>query len=173
MSVRSRNLEPADEHNRRRQHQQIGFLSGRRAEGCFVWLLRLAGLLLIAVSVVGSFYGLQGKPAAGPLQVIPDMVKAWPALIGALAAQGFLSVGQWGARQRAQGSIVVTERGRRRQGGDWRFWIVYLALLALSAALNWIAYGGNLVTWGILLVLAVLAVVGGDALAELVIVVDE
>lgn len=174
MSVKSRELPSGQGQTAApRQGQRIGFLSGRAAEGCFVWLLRFAGLLLIAVSIVGTFYGLQGKPAAGPLRVIPDMVTAWPALVGAVAAQGFLSVGQWGARQRARGQVVEDREGRRRRRGDWRFWAVYMGLLALSAALNWIAYGPHLVQWGIPWALAALAVVGGDAAAELVIVVDD
>lgn len=173
-TVRSREVGSEQQPERRpRQQQRIGFFSGRSAEGCFVWLLRLAGLLLIVVSVVGSFYGLQGKAASPPLKVIPDMVAAWPALIGALAAQGFLSIGQWGARQRALGELVMHEGKRRRKGGDPRFWLVYLGLLALSAALNWIAYGPPLLQWGVPVALAVLAVVAGDAIAELVIVVDE
>lgn len=170
MNVKVRDLQ----HDAPRRSERIGFLSGRRAEGCFVWLLRLAGLLLIVVSVVGSFYGLQGASAEGPLKVIPAMIAGWPWLLGAVAVQAFLSIGQWGSRQRAQGSLASSSEGRRRRvGGDPRFWVVYLALLVLSAALNWIAYGVHLIQWGIPWALALLAVVAGDALAELVIVVDE
>ena len=140
-------------------HEQIGFLSGPAVEAGFVWLLRLAGVLLIVVSIVGSFYGLQGKAASAPARLLADLGAAWPMLLGALAAQLFLSVGQWGARQRA-----------RR---DRRFWFVYLGLLAVSAGLNWIAFGPHLVDWGVPWLMAALAVIGGDAAAELVIVVNE
>jgi hypothetical protein len=158
---------------RRRPKRRIGFLSGGSTETAFIWLLRLAGVVLIAVSIVGTFYGLQGKEAEGLLRVIPAMVKGWPWLLAALAAQAFLSVGQWGSRQRAQGQMETKDGKRRRVGGDPRFWLVYLALLVFSAALNWIAYGPHLLEWGIHWALAALAVIIGDALAELVIVADD
>jgi hypothetical protein len=62
---------------------------------------------------------------------------------------------------------------RGRDDGDPRFWLAYLALLALSAALNWIAYGGHMVDGGVPLALAVLTIVAGDAAAELVVVLDD
>jgi|GEM_PF-2981082 len=177
MAVTSREIPPKDQPaapGPQRRARRIGWLSGAAAEGAFVLLLRLAGVALVLISVVGSFYGLQGKPAAGPLAVLPQVVAGWPWLLAALAAQAVLSVGQWGSRHRAQGERYTTDTGKRkRRGGDPRFWLVYLLLLAGSAALNWIAYGGHLVTWGVPWALAVLAVVGGDALAELVIVADD
>ena len=60
----------------------------------------------------------------------------------------------------------------QRARADRRFWLAYLVLLALSAGLNWLAYGPHLVAWGIPWLLAALAVIGGDALAELVIVYE-
>lgn len=176
MSVKSRTYHPQDDDPpgpRRRQKRRIGFVSGGGAEHAFVWLLRLAGVALILVSVVGSFYGLQGREAEAPLKALPAMAKGWPWLLGALAVQAFLSVGQWGSRQRAQGTLETKDGQRHRVGGDPRFWIVYLALLIMSAALNWIAYGPHLLQWGIHWALAALAVIVGDAMAELVIVVDE
>lgn len=174
MSVHSRDIPPREVPSQRRAARQIGFLSGRGAEGCFILLLRVAGVVLIVVSIVGTFYGLQGKEAEGPMKIIPAMVTGWPWLIAAGAIQALLSVGQWGSRKRAQGDLVTLQSGhRKRQGGIPGFWLVYLALLAISAALNWVAYGDHLVTWGVPLLLAVLAVVAGDALAELVIVVDD
>jgi hypothetical protein len=176
VSVKSRPYYASDDETpepRRRQKRRIGFLPGGSTEAAFIWLLRLAGVALIAVSIVGSFYGLQGKEAEGPLKVVPAMAAGWPWLLGAVAVQAFLSVGQWGSRQRAQGGVEMTDGKRHRVGGDPRFWIVYLALLSMSAALNWIAYGPHLLQWGIHWALAALAVIVGDALAELVIVVDE
>ena len=174
MAVSSRDIAPKEvKPAERRRAQGIGFLSGAAAERGFVVLMRAAGVALVGVSVVGTFYALQGKPAAGPLRVGPDMVAGWPWLLAAIAAQSFLSVGQWGARQRAQGLRSTDERGkRRRRGGDPRFWLAYLGLLAASAGLNWIAYGDHLIAWDVPWALAALTVVGGDAAAELVIVFD-
>jgi hypothetical protein len=176
VSVKSRDFyayRDEQKETKRPKRRRIGFISGGGAETVFVWLLRLAGVALIAVSIVGSFYGLQGKEAEGPLQAIPAMAAGWPWLLGALLAQLFLSVGQWGSRKRAMGDPATVEGKRRHTGGDPRFWFVYLALLAFSAALNWIAYGGHLLDWGVPLALAALAVIAGDALAEFVLVLDE
>lgn len=150
MAVTSRDIKP--------KSRRIGMLSGERAESTFVGLIRVAGWLLVAISVIGSFYGLQGKQAAAPLRVMSDLAAGWPWLLSALGAQAFLSIGQWGSRQRAR--------------IDRRFWLAYLVLLALSAGLNWLAYGPHLIDWGVPWLLAALAVVGGDALAELVIVYE-
>lgn len=168
MTVKSRAYEEPQSTPPRKK-RRIGFIKGGGTETAFVWLLRGAGVALILVSVVGTFYGLQGAEAEAPPRIIPAMLAGWPWLLGAVAVQLFLSIGQWGSRQRAQGH----RHEGRRAGGDPRFWVVYLALLALSAALNWIAYGQHLVEWGIHWALALAAVIAGDALAELVIVVDE
>lgn len=156
-----RDLDDGKDEGRRpaRRGRRVGFVPGPSAEGAFVGMLRAAGVALIFVSVVGTFYGVQGRAASPPLQVPADMLAAWPALVGALAAQGFLSIGQWGSRQRAR--------------HDRRFWFLYLGLLALSAALNWVAYGPHLVALGVPLLIAGVAVIAGDALAELVIVADD
>lgn len=177
MAVRSREIPPAEEPAQvgpQRRPRRVGWLSGAAAESGLVWLLRLSGGALVGISVVGSFYGLQGKPAAGPLDVLPQMATSWPILLGAAFAQLVLSVGQWGARQRAQGERYVNDKGKKkRRGGDPRFWLVYLVLLGGSAGLNWIAYGNHLIAWGVPWALAALAVVGGDAAAELVIVAED
>ena len=154
MAVTVREIKP----NEPRRKRRIGMISGEGAESAFVALLRVSGWLLVLVSVIGSFYGLQGKQASEPATMISDLVTGYGWLLAALGAQAVLSIGQWGSRARAK--------------HDRRFWLVYLALLALSASLNWLAYGPHLVAWGIPWFLAAAAVVGGDAIAELVIVYE-
>ncbi len=50
--------------------RRIGVLSGDRAEVGLIWMLRAAGVGLVGVSVVGSFYGLRGLACSPPVTIL-------------------------------------------------------------------------------------------------------
>lgn len=135
---------------------KIGIISGQHAEVGFIWLLRLSGVGLVAVSVVGSFYGLRGMTASAPLAILVDLWSRPWWLGAALVVQTVLSLAQWGSRNRAK--------------SDNRWWSAFAVALLISAGLNWVAYGPYLIAWGWPVILAGIAVVAGDAIAELLLV---
>lgn len=136
--------------------RKIGVVSGEHAEVGFIWLLRISGVGLVLVSIVGSFYGLRGKAVSPPLAIVGDLVRFPWALVSALAVQAVLSLAQWGARHRAK--------------SDTRWWGAFAVALLISAGLNWVAYGTLMLAWGWPVLLAGIAVIAGDAIAELLLV---
>lgn len=149
MAVTSREIPPATE-------RRIGMLEGDRAEVGLIWMLRVSGVGLVLVSIVGSFYGLRGL-ACSPPWVIPVELWARPGWVGAaLGVQAVLSLAQWGARHRA--------------ARDARWWGLFAAALLVSAGLNWVAFAPHLLAWGWPWVPVALAVIGGDALAEILVI---
>jgi len=136
--------------------RRIGVLSGDRAEVGLIWMLRAAGVGLVGVSVVGSFYGLRGLACSPPLTILFDMLARPWWLVAAFAAQAILSLAQWGARHRA--------------ARDARWWGLFAAALLISAGMNWVAFAPWLLAWGWPIIPVALAVIGGDALAEILVI---
>lgn len=131
----------------------IGVLSGSHIERMFVTALRIGAWTLIALSVLGTFYGARGNAIPLSLVVIwQDIISQLGIALAALIAQGLLSLIQWGGRQLAQ--------------RDRRWWLVYLASLTLSAWWNWTAYGTPLIALNVPWLIAAGIVIGGDIFPE-------
>lgn len=135
---------------------QIGFVSGSAIERVFIAGLYVALALLALLSVFGTFYGMRGAPAplAEPWLMVVAAAAApvaagWSALL-----QMALSLTQWGARQRA----------RRNP----RWWLLYLAVLTPSVYYNFVAYFDPAVALGVPWLIALLLIVSGDVIPELV-----
>lgn len=133
----------------------IGFLRPGHIERTFIAALYLALLALVALSVVGTFYGRRGvdAPITTPLRVLADMQAAPAALGMALGIQAVLTLIQYGSRQFA----------RRNP----RWWILYLVALGISVYYNYQAY------WTPLAALmpgyvAALLIIAGDVLPEFI-----
>lgn len=162
---------------------RVGFVSGRGAEAAFVWMMRIAGVLLLILGIVGNFYGLRNKDVEALPAVIVSLVREWPWLLAALGAQVVLSIIQWGCRQRALGHFATNEKGqylvdrrdkRVRVGGIPGYWLFYAGSLVASAALSWAAYDKLLVVeWGWPWLLALFVVASADAAAEIAVVVSD
>jgi hypothetical protein len=149
MSVTSRPLTPPA----KPRQPKIGFLSPRGIERAFTWFLYLVMLALVLLSVVGTFYGLNGLPApiTAPAQLVAD-VQAQPGRLGiAIAVQVVLTLVQYGARQMAK--------------YDPRWWLLYLVSLCVSGYYNFQAYWEPVTAFAAPLVAAML-IIGGDVLPE-------
>lgn len=132
---------------------RIGFLRPEQVERAFVLLLYLVLAMLVLLSVLGTFYGRQGKeaPITAPLQVVADVIAALGSFGIAVAIQATLTVIQYGARQKAR--------------TDRRWWVLYLVALSWSVYYNYYAYWTPLtalVAW----YLAALLILAGDILPE-------
>lgn len=139
----------------RRSRPNIGVIPPGQIERAFTALLYLAIIVLIALSVLGTFYGRRGAsaPIAAPARLWAD-ISAAPGLLGiALAVQVILMVTQYGARQFA--------------ARDRRWWLLYLVALGISVYYNVQAYWAPLtvmVPWYVVGVL----IVAGDILPEFI-----
>lgn len=156
--VRSENLR--DGQRIERSRPSIGIVRPRHIEHAFIALLYLALLILVVLSVFGTFYGLQGDnaPIRAPLQMWRDVTAAPQALAVAFGIQVVLTLLQYGARQFA-----------RR---DRKWWLLYLAALGISVYYNWQAYWIPL-TAMIPAYVAGALIVAGDILPEFVAVRHE
>ena len=139
----------------RRPPPKIGFLKPGGIERGFVILLYLTLLVLVILSILGTFYGMDGNeaPLLQPRQMIADVLANTDRLWVALAIQVFLSLGQYGARQMAR--------------HDRRWWLLYLVMLGISVYYNFQAYWVPLnviMLWPI----AGAAIVAGDVLPEFI-----
>jgi hypothetical protein len=132
---------------------RIGFIRPSQVERAFIALLYLTLFLLVALSVLGTFYGQRGAgaPLTTPFQIARDVVSAPGALFLALALQFVLTAVQYGARSFAR--------------HDRRWWLLYLAALAISVYYNVQAYWTPL-TALIPAYLAGFLIVAGDVLPE-------
>ncbi len=154
MTVRSEPLtsKPADAPRPvRRAAPHIGFLRPGHVERAFIALLYFALALLVVLSVIGTFYGWRGEqaPIKTPLQFLADVQTG--GIVAALLIQIVVTVLQWGARQLAR--------------HDRRWWLLYLAALAVSVYYNLQAYWtplNELVAW----YTAVALIIAGDVLPE-------
>lgn len=137
----------------------LGLVSGRAIERAFIAFLYLMVLLLAALSVFGTFYGMPGQdaPLGTPWRMALDAAAA-PAAFGvALALQGALTITQWGAQQMA-----------RRHNPRW--WFLYLAALGLSVYYNLQAYYEPAVALGAAPLIAVVLIIGGDVATEFAVI---
>jgi hypothetical protein len=107
---------------------RIGFLRGSTVERAFILLIYAGVLLLVVLSVVGTFYGAQSAaaPITQPGRIWLEMTGSGAALWVAIVAQVALSLTQYGARQLAR--------------HDARWWLLYLAALGVSVYFNIQAY---------------------------------
>ena len=123
MSVQTAPLPPKG-----RSHPRIGFIRPGHVERLFIVMLYAALLALVVLSIIGTYYGLgqAAAPLLSPRQIIADIAANMDRLWVALAIQGGLTVAQYGARQMAR--------------HDPRWWILYLAALAVSVYYNFQAY---------------------------------
>jgi len=134
---------------------RVGFLRPAHVERAFIALLYLALLLLVVLSVFGTFYGQSGKdaPIATPLQMLRDVAQAPTSLAFAFGVQIVLTLVQYGARQMA-----------RR---DRRWWALYLVALGISVYYNFEAYWTPLTALVSGLIAAPL-IIAGDVLPEFI-----
>lgn len=141
--------------SKQRARPRIGFLKPGHVERAFVALLYGTLLVLVLLSVLGTYYGLanENAPLLRPLQIIADIRANTDRLWTALAIQLFLSLGQYGARQLAR--------------HDPRWWFLYLAALGVSVYYNFQAYWVplNLMMPGLLVGALIIA---GDVLPEFI-----
>lgn len=138
-----------------RARPRIGFLKPGHIERAFVALLYSTLFLLVALSFVGTFYGLSAAPAPllTPGRIIADIRANTDRLWTAIALQLVLMLVQYGTRQMAP--------------HDRRWWLLYLAALGISMYYNFQAY------WTPLSALLGMAVAGiiivvGDILPEFI-----
>ena len=134
-----------------RTRPRIGFLRPGHIERAFIALLYSALAVLVLLSVIGTFYGWRGElaPLSRPLPFLTDVQTG--GILAALLIQLVLTVIQWGARQLAR--------------HDRRWWILYLAALAVSVYYNVQAYWiplNELTAW----YTAAVLIVAGDVLPE-------
>ncbi len=144
-----------DARPRRNSGPAIGVIPPGAVERAFIVGLYLACLALVVLSVLGTFYGLLGAsaPLRTPLRIIAD-VRAVPGTLGlALAIQAALTLTQYGARAMA-----------RR---DRRWWVLYLAALAISVYYNIQAYYTPIAALANAYV-AWLLIVSGDIIPEFI-----
>lgn len=107
---------------------QIGFLRASTIERAFILLIYGGVLTLVALSIVGTFYGGQrlSAPITDPRAIWKTMTESGNKLYLAIGVQVALSLTQYGARQLAR--------------YDWRWWLLYLAALGISVYFNVQAY---------------------------------
>lgn len=136
----------------------IGVIPAQAIEIALIRTMRAAAILLILLSILGTFYGMRGMqaPLATPVQIAIDLWGAPLTILAALFLQGLLSLVQWGARQLAR--------------ADRRWWFVYLGALFLSVYWNWSAYGAPMIALGVAWLLAFFIVLSGDILPELALI---
>lgn len=137
----------------------IGFLCGQQIERVFTWLLYAAVVLLIALSVLGTFYGAQATsaPLSKPMEMWADISSDPLVLVWAVIAQFVLTLAQYGARQFAR--------------KDRRWWLLYVLALAISIYFNVQAYWEPLTAMLPWLLVAFLLLIG-DIAPEFVAVRD-
>lgn len=124
-------------------------------------LIPIIAVLLIVLSVLGTFYGARGKPVpiTDPLAIWRDISAAAMPFLLACGGQAVLAVAQWGGRHAAR--------------ADRRWWGLYVASLALSAWWNWKGYGPPLIGLGVPWLLAAGLIVAGDVVPELALVRED
>jgi hypothetical protein len=133
---------------------RIGFLRPAHVEAAFVVLVYTSILVLVALSIIGTFYGMRDMtaPLATPLRIIRDIGAAPIAFGIALAVQIVLMITQYGAH-------LFTRHNKR-------WWGLYLVALAASIWFNVQAYWTPLLALGVGWVVASVLLVVGDILPE-------
>jgi hypothetical protein len=130
-------------------------IDGAHAAQALTIVLRSAMWCLIALSAIGTLYGVLGQavPLWQPWRIIGDVIAAPAQAALALALQLGLTLGQWGGIELAR--------------EDRRWWIVYVGALLASVALNVAAYWEPLVVIaGLPWLVAIVLIIGGDVTPE-------
>ena len=130
-------------------------IDGAHAAQALTIVLRSAMWCLIALSAIGTLYGVLGQavPLWQPWRIIGDIIAAPAQAALALALQLGLTLGQWGGIELAR--------------EDRRWWAVYVLSLVASVALNIAAYWEPLVMVAELpWLVAVVLVIGSDIAPE-------
>lgn len=111
---------------------RIGFLPASAIERAFILLIYVGVLLLIMLSIVGTFYGARSSaaPITKPGVIWATMRDSGYGFWLAVGVQAALSLTQYGARQLAR--------------HDARWWLLYLAALGISVYFNIQAYAAPL-----------------------------
>lgn len=165
MTVKSETIQNGQRVEQKRRAVRIGFIRPGQVERVFIALLYLALLALVLLSILGTFYGLLGRPA--PIDA--PLLTALPSIAGAIVAalntfllavfvQVVLTVIQYGARQMSK--------------ADRKWWILYLVSLGISVYYNYQAYWTPLNTMTSA-PLAALLIIAGDVLPEFIAVKRE
>lgn len=141
---------------KRKRGPKIGLIPAGAVETAFLWLLYAAVIGLVVLSFFGTFYGFIGKdaPLAAPWLMAVDAWGAPGALLKAFGLQMLLTLAQWAARLRAV--------------DDRRWWFAYLAALAPSVYYNIDAYFAPALVMGVPIVIALILIIAGDIIPELV-----
>ena len=151
-------LSDAPPTTRRMRANPTAMISGNAAERALIIALQVAAWALVGLSVVGTFYGWQGRdvPITAPWLIIGAIQAAPRIFLAAVAVQGLLALLQWGSRHRVF--------------ADPRWWALYLAGLAPSVWWNWTSYGDPLIAVGVPWMVALGLVLAGDILPEFALV---
>jgi hypothetical protein len=144
---------------RRPRRPNIGVIPGAAVERAFIGLMYTGVVLLVVLSVFGTFYGLQGRaaPLSAPWWLWRMVLDAWeaPAVLGrAFLVQAVLTIAQWGAHELA--------------GRDRLWWLAWLAALAPSVYYNVQAYFDPAIALGAPWLIALILIAAGDIVPELV-----
>lgn len=146
----------------RRVESQTALVRGAQAWRALVFIVRALAVLLVVLSVLGTFYGARGlaTPLLNPAALFSDLWNAPQLLALSILGQGLLSVLQWGSRW-----------GAMNRNRGW--WLLYFFSLALSVWWNWQAYGATMtITMHMPWLLALGVVIGSDVLPEFTLVAD-
>ena len=103
-------------------------IDGAHAAQALTIVLRSAMWCLIALSAIGTLYGVLGQavPLWQPWRIIGDVIASPAQAALALALQLGLTLGQWGGIELAR--------------EDRRMWVVYVGSLLASVTFNVAAY---------------------------------
>lgn len=153
---------PAPRAQAARPADQVGIFEPEQVVRLLVALARVGAWVLVALSVVGTFYGLQSKPAplATPWQIPADLFGTPNILALAAGVQGVLMLMQWG-------TMVLGAHYRRERDGRavWAY-AAYGIALVVSVAYNWKAYEPGLAGLGMAWYFIAVVVVGADIFPE-------
>jgi hypothetical protein len=141
---------------RRPRRPNIGVIPGAAVERAFIGLMYTGVVLLVVLSILGTFYGLQGRaaPLGTPWLMAVDAWEA-PGILGrAFLVQAVLTIAQWGAHELA--------------GRDRLWWLAWLAALAPSVYYNVQAYFDPAIALGAPWLIALILIAAGDIVPELV-----
>jgi hypothetical protein len=127
-----------------------GCVPAGAAAAMLVALIPAFSVLLMVLSVLGTFYGARGLPVPifAPATIWANINELRWGFALAVVAQGVLSIAQWGGRQLAQ--------------SDRRWWLLYGAALSLSVYWNWEGYWPTLQAVGIPWLVALLIIAVAD-----------
>ncbi len=134
---------------------RTGLIPAAHMSIVLIWLIRVIALLLIILSLFGTFYGMSGQamPLSRVGQLWTDISLAKEGFAIAVGLQIVFSVIQWGSMGHAK--------------TDPRWWGLYLIALGFSGYWNWQAYHQAMIdTMHMPWLLALIVIIASDVLAE-------